>query len=99
MVPPTSPRQTVRTFTKAEHPGFSANSKLNYWFPPHLIWCVHTSEQCDLKKKQEAASAAGKSGYKSKVKRDASGNTKDQDMVVMLNYFSNEGADIDSDDK
>jgi hypothetical protein len=73
----------VRTFTKAEHPVFSANSKPHYWFPAHLMWCVHTSDQCDLKKNQEAAAAAakasksGKSGYNSKAKRDASGNTKD----------------------
>jgi hypothetical protein len=101
-VPPTSPRQTVRTFTKAEHPGFSANSKPQYWCPTHLMWCVHTSDQCDLKKKQEAAAAASKaskSGYNSKAKRDASGNTKDQAMVAMLDYFSNEGADSDSDDE
>ena len=104
-VPPTSPRQTVRTFTKAEHPGFSTNSKPHYWCPAHLMWCVHTSDQCDLKKKQEAAAAAskasksGKSGYSSKAKRDASGNTKDQAMAAMLDYFSNEGADSDSDDE
>ena len=38
-VPPKSPRQTVRTFTKAEHPGFSANSKPHYWCLTHLIGC------------------------------------------------------------
>ena len=69
------------------------------------MWCVHTSYQCDLMKKQAAAAAAskasksGKSGYSSKAKRDASGNTKDQAMAAMLDYFSNEGDGSDSDDE
>ena len=56
------------------------------------------------KKKQEAATIAAKasksskSEYSSKAKRDASGNTKDQAMAAMLDYFSNEGADSDSND-
>ena len=54
-VPPTSPRQTVRTFTKAEHPGFSTNSKPHYWCVHHLMWCVQKSAGFDLLKKKVAA--------------------------------------------
>ena len=46
-----------------------------------------------------AASKSGKLGYKSKAKRDASGNTKDQAMALIIDYFSNEEANSDSNDK
>ena len=81
-VPPTPRGPSIRNFTKKEHPGFGTKSKPFHWCNHCLMWCMHTSEQCKVERKQAVE--------RKNHKKPSSGNIKrEQAMASMINIFGN----------
>ena len=51
-IPPTTGGPSIITFMKKEDPWFGTKSKPFHWCKHHLMWCMHTSDQCKVGSKQ-----------------------------------------------
>ena len=81
-VPPTPGGPLTRTFTKKENPGLGTKPKPFHWCKHHLIWCVHTYNQCKAVNKQAADWMIHNKPTRGSI-------TREQTMVTIVDIFGN----------
>ena len=90
-LPPKEGDKHTRVYVKNDHTGFSAD-KPYHWCPHHLMWCVHTPEECTKGKVQD-------SKQKSFKKAKGHGKGSEQAYSALIAMFKNMGDDDNDESK
>jgi hypothetical protein len=86
--PPKEGEKQTRVFGKKDHAGFGID-KTYHWCPHHLMWCVHTPEQCT----KGSGQAEKQKTFK---KKKGHGKGGEQAYAALIDMFN--GMDSDDDE-
>jgi hypothetical protein len=85
--PPKEGEKQTRVFGKKDHAGFGID-KTYHWCPHHLMWCVHTPEQCT----KGSGQAEKQKTFK---KKKGHGKGGEQAYAALIEMFNGMNSDDD----